>query len=73
MRTKVDSDAIQSIGFDGGPGEHGILKVRFADGGEVLEYFDVPYSLYRKFLNAGSHGRFYNEHVRGRFKPKDSL
>jgi DnaJ-class molecular chaperone len=39
-----------------------VLKVTFLDGNEY-EYFDVPKSVYTKFINADSPGRFARRHI----------
>jgi len=43
-----------------------VLKVTFLDG-NVYEYFDVPRTIYTKFLNADSPGRFARRHIFNEF------
>ena len=63
----VNSDAIKKIGFSGERNQKGVLRIEFADGSAV-DYLDVGYGTYRKFVVARSHGAFYNSHIRGKFK-----
>lgn len=44
-----------------------ILYLRFRSG-DVYRYFDVPRDEYREFLNAESHGRYFLDHIRDRFR-----
>ena len=60
----VDSDAIKKIGFSGVKNQKGVLRIEFADGSAV-DYLDVGYSMYRKVVMSSSHGKFYNDHIRG--------
>jgi hypothetical protein len=59
----VESEAIDEIDYQPASA---ILFVRFANGG-WYEYFGVPPKVYRDFLAADSHGRFFHEHVRDRY------
>jgi hypothetical protein len=63
----VESDAIKAIGFSGHKGERGVLRVQLADG-STHDYPDIPYATYRRFVMSSSHGEFYNDRIRGRFK-----
>jgi hypothetical protein len=36
--------------------------------GEVYRYFDTPAQLYREFLAADSHGRYFRRNILGRFR-----
>ena len=63
----VNSDSIKSVGFSGDRGEKGTLRVQFQDGKSV-DYVDVPYELYKRLVFSQSAGKFYNEHIRVRFK-----
>lgn len=44
-----------------------ILHLRFRSG-DVYRYFDFPEDEYREFLNAESHGRYFLDHIRDRFR-----
>lgn len=63
MMVAVESDAILEIDYDPAGG---LLYVRFTDG-DWYRYFEVPECLYRAFLAAESHGRFFHDRVRDRF------
>ena len=65
----VDSDAIKKIGFSGNRNQNGVLRIEFADGSAV-DYLDIEYGLYRKFVLSRSQGQFYNDYIRGKFKTK---
>jgi KTSC domain len=67
MRT-VDSDAIKKIGFSGAKNHNG-FRIEFADG-RAVDYLDVGYGTYRKFVMSSSQGKFYNDHIRGKFKSR---
>ena len=43
------------------------LRIRFADVG-WWRYFDVPAETYKGLISAESHGRYFHEHVRARFR-----
>lgn len=57
----VASSAIRSVDWSGD-----ILTVRFHETG-TYDYFDVPESVYRAFLEAPSKGAFFNEAIRDRY------
>jgi hypothetical protein len=60
----VDSEAMREIDYD--PGSR-VLRIRFADGG-WWRYFEVPASVHEGLIAAASHGRYFHEHIRGRFR-----
>ena len=64
----VNSASIKAIGFSGGKGEKGTLRIQFSDG-KTVNYTDVAYSLYKRLVFSHSPGKFYNEEIRGRFMP----
>ena len=47
--------------------ESHILYLRFRSG-DVYRYFDFPGDEYREFLAAESHGRYFLDHIRDRFR-----
>jgi len=47
--------------------ERQILYLRFQSG-DVYRYFDFPEDEYREFLKAESHGRYFLDHIRDRFR-----
>ena len=60
-RIPVESSMIDSIGY-----EKNVLEVRFCNGG-LYQYLDVPEPVLAELMRAGSKGRFFNQHVRGRY------
>ena len=58
----VSSSAIRAIGYDGS-----MLRVVFRHGG-TYDHPGVPEWVFREFLNAESHGRYYVYHIRGRYR-----
>ena len=59
----VNSSCVAEIGY-----ENGTLVVRFHNNPKTFELPNVPYSLFTQFLNASSHGAFWNRYLRGKFK-----
>ena len=59
----VNSSAIAAIGY-----ENGTLAVQFHNNPKTYLLPKVPYSLFMQFLNASSHGEFWNRYLRGKFK-----
>ena len=60
----VDSEAIAEIRYDA---ERSTMFVRFVDG-EWYSYFDVPAQVHEDFVAAESHGRFFHDHIRDRYR-----
>jgi hypothetical protein len=61
-RVPVSSSALRSVAYDGGT-----LEVEFVNG-TVYRYFDVPDRVHALLMTAGSHGRFFNAHIRDEFR-----
>ena len=61
---EVASSAIAAIGYDV---RSCTLLVRFTSG-ETYGYLDAPVGLLAEFIAAPSKGRFFHEHVDGRFR-----
>jgi len=61
LRNRINSSNIASIGW-----ENGTLEVEFHDGG-VYQYFGVPESVYRAFLNAYSKGVYFHDNIKDRY------
>jgi hypothetical protein len=59
----LNSSCVAKIGY-----ENGTLFVRFHNNPKLYSLPKVPYSLFTQFLNASSHGEFWNLHLRGKFK-----
>lgn len=57
----VDSSDLESVGYDGQN-----LFVQFKKG-SIYVYFNVPISTFQALLNAGSKGKFLNQHIKGIF------
>lgn len=64
LRSPVASSAIEAVGYDS---DDRTLEIEFRHGG-VYEYFDVPEEVYRDLLTARSRGRYFHEHVRGKYE-----
>lgn len=60
----VESEAIEQISYDAGSST---LFVRFVDG-DWYAYFDVAPDTYEAFVSAESHGRFFHDHIRDRYR-----
>jgi len=58
----VVSTHLASVGHDG----EALLAIEFTDG-SVYEYYGVPREVYLGLVNAGSKGKYFEAHVRGRF------
>lgn len=63
-RQPVESSAVAAIGYSR---RLHALEIEF-ENGAIYRYLDVPGTLYRKLMSAGSKTRFYDEHVRGQYK-----
>jgi len=63
-RTFVSSSNISSVGYD--PSTE-TLEVKFTSGG-LYQYFDVPESVYERFMNAYSKGSFFADHIKDRYR-----
>lgn len=58
----VDSSDLESVGF-----ENGILCIRFHRGGSYY-YYDVPESVFRDLLHAGSKGKFFHANIKNVYR-----
>lgn len=63
-RTPVESSQLKSIGYDL---EGGILEVEFKGGG-VYRYSGVSPITHLELIQAGSVGKYFGQHIRGKFK-----
>ena len=59
---RVRSSVIRAVGYDGST-----LTVEFHSG-RTYDHPHVPESVYAGLMNASSKGRYYNEHIRGRYR-----
>jgi KTSC domain len=57
----VSSSAIRAVGYDGTT-----LRVVFRSG-RTYDHPRVPESVYHGLMSACSKGRYYNNHIRGRY------
>jgi lysyl-tRNA synthetase class 2 len=60
----MPSRVIRSFRYD--PGEHR-LEILFVSG-RRYSYHDVPKALYHQMRGASSKGKFFNAHIRNRFR-----
>ncbi len=63
-RGPIESSALAAIGFSR---RLHALEIEFHDG-LIYRYLEVPPPVYRAFLAAESKARFYNQHVRGKYR-----
>ena len=63
-RIALDSQALSSVGYD--PARR-LLEVEFTSG-RVYQYFDVPRGEVERLLRAGSHGAYFSERMRDRYR-----
>lgn len=59
----VNSSAIRAVGYDGST-----LAVQFHSSDTVYDHPGVPISIFLAFMAALSMGRYYNKHIRGKYK-----
>ncbi|MFC7157364.1 KTSC domain-containing protein [Halomarina halobia] len=62
-RIPVSSSSIESVGYDDA---EMTLEIAF-EGDRVYRYLDVPRGVYEGILSASSKGRYFHDHVRGKF------
>jgi hypothetical protein len=60
----VNSSAIRAVGYDY---DGSTLTVEFHTE-RTYDHPGVPYSVFVEFMNASSHGIYYNQHIRGKYK-----
>jgi KTSC domain len=63
-RQTVQSTALASIGYSR---RLHILEIEFRKGA-VYRYLNVPYSVYRRLMSADSKTRYYDRHIRRRYR-----
>jgi len=59
----VLSTEIEWIGYEQ---KRHMLQVEFLTG-SIYQYDRVPHTVYKEFLEAPSHGRFFEDHIKGKF------
>ena len=57
-RQIVDSSTLASVGY-----ESNVLEIEFHNG-RIYQYFYVPEFLFLGLMKAGSHGTYFNQHIR---------
>lgn len=71
-RTPVESSTVVSIGYDE---ERKILEVELprteTEKRRIYQYFDVPKKVHRQLMDAESKGRYFDKHVRYRYKYRE--
>ena len=65
-RTRVSSSNIHSIGHNV---ENQILEIAFLSGG-TYRYFDVSAMTYDSLMEAPSHGRYFSQYIKGRYRER---
>ncbi len=66
VRTGVTSSTIISVGYEAATS---ILELELFSG-EIIQYFNVPLSVYIAFMNAGSKGDYYQHNIKSVFEGK---
>jgi hypothetical protein len=61
QRVPVSSSALRSVGYDVGAQ---VLEIEFHDGA-VYRYYGVPADIHRGLMGADSHGRYFQQYIRG--------
>jgi KTSC domain len=64
-RHHVQSSALQSVGYDA---DSKILELEFRDNGGVWQYFKLPLSIYKRFINSESLGNYFVTRIKGRYR-----
>jgi KTSC domain-containing protein len=65
-RNAVISSLFASVGFSA---DSNTLEVEFVDG-KIYRYFAVPERVYLEFMQAGSKGNYFREHIRDKYPYK---
>lgn len=63
-RQSVTSSNIRSVGYDPSTAT---LEIEFHSGG-VYQYYGVPDTLYLGLMQAASHGSYFHQHIRNRYR-----
>lgn len=63
-RIQVASSNISSIGYDE---DSSTLEIEFHSGA-VYQYFDVPSNVHQGIMEAGSHGQYLAQHIKGHYR-----
>lgn len=60
----VQSTAISAVGHTR------VLEIQFTSG-KVYQFFGVPEDVYIAFLQSGSKGQYFNQHIRGKYPSQE--
>jgi hypothetical protein len=60
------SSLLNQVGFDGGPGSIGVLRIKFSDGA-VIDFKDVSYRIYKNLVMAADHSAYYHKHIHSKY------
>jgi hypothetical protein len=63
-RQMVSSSCLKSVGYDP---DRCLLEIEFLTGG-VYQYFEVPESIFRELMAAPSHGKYFLQHIRDKYR-----
>jgi hypothetical protein len=66
-RQHVESSALESVGYDP---DKKILELEFMDNGGVWQYYQLPTTVYKKFRNSESLGRYFVKKIKGKYPEK---
>ncbi|MFL6429765.1 MAG: KTSC domain-containing protein [Acidobacteriaceae bacterium] len=66
LRQVVNSSELRSVGYKR---DAAVLEAEFHSG-DVYQYVDVPPRVARELLQAESIGRYFNAHIRSKFRYK---
>lgn len=61
-RESVTSSNIESMGY-----EDGVLEIEFKNGA-IYQYYDVQEHIFNELRNAGSHGQYLAQNIKGFFR-----
>lgn len=64
IRKSVSSSNIASIGYDE---VTSTLEIEFLNN-SIYQYFDVPQHIYQGLMNAGSHGQYLAQNIKGVYR-----
>ncbi|MBI1886043.1 MAG: KTSC domain-containing protein [Chloroflexi bacterium] len=64
IRQAVSSSNLRSIGYDPATA---LLEIEFQDGA-VYQYFNVPEHIYRGLMGASSHGSYFHQFIRDKYR-----
>lgn len=63
------SSLVKAVGFRGELGSTDTLRIQFSDGA-VIDFKNVPYSIYRGLVLSKDPSAYYHKHIHGKFDYK---